>query len=79
MTDRELEGVVAHELGHVLHRDILISSIAATVATAITFVARMGFFFGGRREDEEEGGGWSGLLMLILMWRPQGLYAVAKR
>jgi heat shock protein HtpX len=67
MSDEEIEGVVAHELGHVLHRDILISSIAATIATAITFLARMGFFFGGSRDDDEErGGGWSGLLMLIL-------------
>jgi len=66
MSDDEIEGVVAHELGHVLHRDILISSVAATIATAITFVARMGFFFGGSRDDEEEGGGWSGILMIIL-------------
>ena len=66
MNDQEIEGVVAHELGHVLHRDILISSVAATIASAITFLARMSFFFGGRREDEEEGGGWAGLLMLIL-------------
>ncbi|MBV9081425.1 MAG: zinc metalloprotease HtpX [Acidobacteriaceae bacterium] len=66
MSDAEIEGVVAHELGHVLHRDILISSVAATIASAITFLARMGFFFGGRREDEEEGGGWGALLMLIL-------------
>ncbi len=67
MSDQEIEGVVAHELGHVLHRDILISSVAATIATAITFLARMGFFFGGsRRDDEGEGGGWGGVLMLIL-------------
>ena len=66
MSDDEIEGVVAHELGHVLHRDILISSVAATIATAITFLARMGFFFGGRRDDEEEGGGWGGVLMLVL-------------
>ncbi len=66
MSDAEIEGVVAHELGHVLHRDILISSVAATIATAITFVARMGFFFGGRRDDREDGGGWGGILMLIL-------------
>jgi len=66
MSDMEIEGVVAHELGHVLHRDILISSVAATIATAITFLSRMGFFFGGTREDEEEGAGWGGLLMLIL-------------
>ena len=67
MSDDEIEGVVAHELGHVLHRDILISSIAATIATAITFLARMGFFFGGgSRDDDREGGAWGGLLMLIL-------------
>ena len=42
-----MEGVVAHELGHVLHRDILISSVAATLAAAITFLARMAFWFGG--------------------------------
>jgi heat shock protein HtpX len=66
MTDRELEGVVAHELGHVKNRDILTSSVAATIATAITFLARMGFFFGGRRDDNEEGGGWGAILMMIL-------------
>lgn len=67
MSDDEIEGVVAHELGHVLHRDILISSVAATIATAITFLARMGFFFGGGSRDEErEGGAWGGLLMLFL-------------
>jgi heat shock protein HtpX len=68
MNDRELEGVVAHELGHVLHRDILISSVAATLASAITFLARMAFFFGGERSDEGErrGGAWGGLLMMIV-------------
>ncbi len=66
MSNDEIEGVVAHELGHVLHRDILISSVAATIATAITFLSRMAFFFGGRRDDEDEGGGWGGLLMIIL-------------
>jgi heat shock protein HtpX len=63
MNDLELEGVVAHELGHVKNRDILTSSVAATIATAITFLARMAFWFGGRRDDEEEGGGWGGLIM----------------
>lgn len=67
MNDQEIEGVVAHELGHVLHRDILISSIAATIATAITFVARMAFWFGPRgRDDDERGSAWGGLLMLIV-------------
>jgi len=66
MSDRELEGVVAHELGHVLHRDILTSSIAATLASAITFIARMAFWFGPRNDDDERGGAWGGLLMLIV-------------
>ena len=67
MDDREIEGVVAHELGHVLHRDILISSVAATIAAAITALARMAFWFGGaRRDDEDEGGGWGGILMIFL-------------
>ncbi len=66
MSDDELAGVIAHELGHVLHHDILISSVAATLATAITFLSRMSFFFGGSRDDEDQGGGWSGVLMLIL-------------
>jgi heat shock protein HtpX len=68
MSDDEVEGVIAHELGHVLHRDILISSVAATIAAAITLLARMGFFFGGsaRSEDDREGGGMGGILMLVL-------------
>src|SRR5215813_4853448 len=46
LNDEELEGVLAHELGHVRNRDILISSIAATIAGAITMLARMAFWFG---------------------------------
>src|ERR1700720_3185010 len=62
LTDEELEGVLAHELGHVRNRDILISSIAATLAGAITFAARMGYWaslFGGYggRDDRDRGGG----------------------
>ena len=59
MNNQELEGVVAHELGHVKNRDILTSSVAATIAMAITFLARMAFWFGGRRDEDDEGGGWS--------------------
>jgi heat shock protein HtpX len=68
MDDREIEGVVAHELGHVLHRDILISSVAATLAAAITLLARFAFFFegGGRRDDREGGGVFGALAMMIL-------------
>jgi len=67
MDDREIEGVVAHELGHVLHRDILTSSVAATIAAAITAIARMAFWFGGSsRDDDERGSPWGGILMLIL-------------
>ena len=67
LNDEELEGVLAHELGHVNNRDILISSIAATIAGAITYLARFGFFFGGMGDrDERRGGGLGSILMLIL-------------
>jgi heat shock protein HtpX len=66
MNDDELEGVIAHELSHVRNYDILTSSIAATIAGAITWVARMGFWFGGRGDDRNRGGGIIGLLMLFL-------------
>jgi heat shock protein HtpX len=65
LNDEELEGVLAHELGHVNNRDILISSVAATIAGAVTYLSRFGFFFGGNREDRQ-GGGIGGLLTLIL-------------
>src|ERR1700756_4059510 len=65
LNDEELEGVLAHELGHVNNRDILISSIAATLAGAITYAARFAMFFGGDR-DERRGGGLSALVMMIL-------------
>ena len=71
LTDEELEGVLAHELGHVKNRDILTSSIAATLAGAITLVARMGYWatlFGGYggRGGRSRGGGLGALLMLIV-------------
>src|ERR1700687_1891801 len=72
MTDDELEGVIAHELSHVRNYDILTSSIAATIAAAVTFLAQMGRFAmifggdGGDRDDDRRGGGLSGLLLLFL-------------
>jgi len=70
LTDEELEGVLAHELGHVGNRDILISSVAATIAGAITMLASMGRFamiFGGMGGDRDRrGGGLSALFMLIV-------------
>src|SRR5438045_3664944 len=53
LTDEELEGVLGHELAHVKHRDILISSIAATLAAAIMMAARFAMFFGGSRDDRQ--------------------------
>jgi heat shock protein HtpX len=66
LTPEELEGVLAHELGHVNNRDILISSIAATLAGAITYLARFGMFFGGGDRDRRGGGGIAALIMMIL-------------
>lgn len=72
LDDEELEGVLAHELGHVRNRDILTSSVAATLAGAITLLARMGFWAslfgggGGDSRDRRDGGGLTALLMIIL-------------
>ena len=72
LDDEELAGVLAHELGHVRNRDILISSIAATLAGAITILARMAYWgalfggMGGRDREERGGGGIGALFMLIL-------------
>lgn len=71
LTRRELQGVLAHELAHVTNRDILISSIAATLAGAIMMLARMAqwamIFGGGRRDDREEGGGALGLVVTMVL------------
>lgn len=69
MNEQEVEGVLAHELGHVQNYDILIASVAATLAGAITWVAHMGRFamiFAGGRSDDRNGGGLGALLMLFL-------------
>jgi heat shock protein HtpX len=68
LNERELRGVIAHELGHVLNRDILITSIAATIASAVTFIAqaiKWSTIFG--RNDEEEGGSTLGTLALAIV------------
>jgi heat shock protein HtpX len=69
--DQEIEGVLAHELGHVKNRDILISAVVATIAGAITLIARMVYFaelfgFGGAGSDGRRGGVLSALAMMIV-------------
>jgi heat shock protein HtpX len=67
LDNEELEGVLAHELAHVKHRDILTSSIAATLAAAIMMVSRFAFFWGGSRDDDRGGGNpVAALAMMIL-------------
>ena len=61
----ELEGVIAHELAHIKNRDMLLSTIAATMAGAISNLAHLAFFFGGR-SDDGEGSPFGGLLMMIV-------------
>lgn len=65
LNDSELEGVLAHELAHVKHRDILTSSIAATLAAAIMMISRFAMYFGGRRDDDR--GGTSPVAALAMM------------
>lgn len=67
MTDDELEGVIAHELSHVRNYDILISSIAATLAGAITWIAHWGLWFGGGDREDRKGGGVIVDLALMLL------------
>ncbi|HOP40515.1 MAG TPA: zinc metalloprotease HtpX [Geobacteraceae bacterium] len=71
LSREELMGVMAHELSHVKHRDILISTIAATVAGAITYLAHMAqwaaIFGGGRDRDDNGGGGLIGLLVMAIV------------
>jgi heat shock protein HtpX len=70
LTREELRGVMAHELSHVRHRDILISSIAATIAGAITYLAHMAQWaaiFGGGRDRDDEGGGIFGLIVMAIV------------
>ncbi len=69
MTTEELSGVLGHELTHVINRDTLISTVAASLAGAVTMLANMAQWaalFGGREREEREGGGWGDILMVIL-------------
>lgn len=70
LSREELEGVLAHELAHIKHRDILIGTVAASVAGAISYLAQMAqwaMIFGGRSDDEGEGGSFlSSLVMMIV-------------
>jgi heat shock protein HtpX len=74
LSQNELEGVIAHELAHVKHRDILISSVAATIAAAIMMAARMamyaGMFAGGRGDDEHNGGSNPIALLAMMIFAP---------
>jgi heat shock protein HtpX len=71
LDENQLEGVIAHELSHVRHRDILISSVAATIGAAIMMLARMAQFaamFGGAgRDDDDRGGNPIGLLLTVIL------------
>ena len=67
LNDEELEGVLSHELTHVKHRDILISSVAATIAAAIMMVSRFAMFFGGSRSDDRQGSNPIALIATIIL------------
>src|SRR2546428_1782438 len=67
LDDEELEGVLGHELAHVKHRDILISSVAATFAAAIMMTSRFAMFWGGTRDNDREGANPVALLATIIL------------
>jgi len=74
---RELEGVLAHELSHVQNRDILISSVAATIGAVITWLAYLAYFMPLGSDDDDGGNPLAGLLMVILAPLAAGLIQMA--
>lgn len=77
LSREEISGVMAHELSHVKHRDILIQSIAATIAGAITIIGHMLYYGGNSRNNEERGNPLAGLLIIILGPIAAGLIQMA--
>jgi heat shock protein HtpX len=77
LSEPELEGVIAHELAHVKHRDILTSTIAATIAAAITSIAHFAMFFGGSRDRDGNSNALASLAMIILAPLAAGLIQMA--
>jgi heat shock protein HtpX len=67
LNDDELAGVLAHELAHVKHRDILISSVAATLAAAIMMISRFAMFFGGSRDDDRQGANPIAMIAMMIL------------
>lgn len=67
LSPQELAGVIGHELGHVKNRDILIQTVAATIGTAITYLAHFGMFFGGRSDEEGQRGSIVGTILMMIL------------
>ncbi len=68
LTPRELRGVLAHEISHIKHRDTLIMTVAATIASAITFLSRMALWFGGMgSDDRRDRGAANGIILLLAL------------
>jgi heat shock protein HtpX len=77
LTDRELRGVMAHELAHVRHRDILISTVSATMAGAISMLSNFAMFFGGRDSEGRSTNPIAGILVAMLAPLAAGLIQMA--
>jgi heat shock protein HtpX len=67
LSQEELKGVLAHELAHIKNNDMLIGSMAATIAGAISYLAQMAYFFGPAHDDEDSGGGLFGVILMAIL------------